>query len=93
MYTLCTIYVVLTSSNHLIASEWHNLVIAAKLELTVHGKILVGEKLANLVNHELFTKIFHLNIHRYTKKCIGICFQKYNPQSLLMLLACNYIVI
>ena len=31
---------------------------------TVHRKILVGEKLVNLVNRELFTKIFLANIHR-----------------------------
>ena len=37
---------------------------------TVHGKILAGEK---LLNHELFTKIFLINIHRYTKNVFGIC--------------------
>ena len=31
-------------------------------EGTAHGKILVGEKLASLVNCELFTKIFPTNI-------------------------------
>ena len=41
--------------------------------VTLHGKILVGEKLANLVNHELFAKIFLINIHRYTENVYGIC--------------------
>ena len=40
----------------------------------MHGKILVEEKLANLVTHELFTKIFLTNIHRYTKNVFGIQF-------------------
>ena len=40
---------------------------------TVHGKILVGRKLTNLVNCKLFTKIFLANIHRYTKNVFGIC--------------------
>ena len=35
--------------------------------ITIHRKILVGEKLANLANRELFTKIFLANIHRYNK--------------------------
>ena len=40
---------------------------------TVHGKILAGKKLVNLTNHELFTKIFLANIHRYTKNVFGTC--------------------
>ena len=40
---------------------------------TVHGKLLVGKKMANLANRELFTKIFLNNIHRYTKNVFGIC--------------------
>ena len=35
---------------------------------TIHGKILVREKLVNLANYELFTKIFLTSIHRYTEK-------------------------
>ena len=38
--------------------------------ITVHGKILAGEKLAN---RELFAKIFLANIHRYTENVSGIC--------------------
>ena len=34
---------------------------------TIHGKTLAGKKLLNLVNHELFTKIFLTNIHRHTE--------------------------
>ena len=30
---------------------------------TVHGEHLVGQKLANLVNHELFANIFCTNLH------------------------------
>ena len=41
--------------------------------LTVHGKILVGEKLVNVVNCELFAKIFFANIHRYAKNIFGVC--------------------
>ena len=37
---------------------------------TVHGKILVGE---NLANHDPFAKIFLANIHRYTESIYGIC--------------------
>ena len=40
---------------------------------TVHGKLLVGKKMANLANRELFTKIFLNNIHRYTENVFGIC--------------------
>ena len=40
---------------------------------TVHRKILAREKLANLVNHELFTKIFPPNIHIYTENVFEIC--------------------
>ena len=36
-------------------------------------KNLAGEKLVNLVNHELFAKIFLVNIHRYTENVLGIC--------------------
>ena len=32
----------------------------------------MGEKLANLASHELFTKIFLANIHRYTENVFGI---------------------
>ena len=39
---------------------------------TVHVKILAGEKLANLVNHELFTNIFIANIHKYTENVLCI---------------------
>ena len=39
---------------------------------TVHGKILVGEKLATLANRELFTKPIPTNIHRYTENVFGI---------------------
>ena len=37
---------------------------------------MVGEKLANLANHELFAKIFLANIHRCTENVYGIiiCF-------------------
>ena len=38
--------------------------------VTVHGKILVGEKLAN---YEYFTKIFLATVHRYTENVFGIC--------------------
>ena len=31
------------------------------------------KKLANLVNHELFAKVFLANIHRYAKNVFGIC--------------------
>ena len=34
---------------------------------------MAGEKLANLVNRELFAKIFLPNIHRYTKNVFSIC--------------------
>ena len=37
---------------------------------TVHRKILAGEKLANLANHELFVKVLLANIH---KNVFGIC--------------------
>ena len=37
------------------------------LKVTVHGKILVGEKLANLANRKPSAKIFLANIHRYTE--------------------------
>ena len=30
-------------------------------------------KLVNLVNHKLFTKMFIVNIHRYTNNVFGIC--------------------
>ena len=40
---------------------------------TVHGKILVGEKLTNLGNREPFAKIFLTNIHRYAENVYGIC--------------------
>ena len=33
---------------------------------------MVGEKLANLENHELFAKIFLVIIHRYTENVFGI---------------------
>ena len=36
------------------------------LQSTIHRKILIGEKLVNMANHELFAKIFLTNIHRYT---------------------------
>ena len=39
---------------------------------TVHGKFLAGEKLVNLANCELFTKIFLANVHRYTENVFGI---------------------
>ena len=39
--------------------------------VTVHGKILVGEKVANLVNHQLFAKTFLDNIHRYTENVVA----------------------
>ena len=32
-----------------------------------------GGKLANLVNREVFVKIFLTNIHRYTENVFGIC--------------------
>ena len=35
--------------------------------VTIHNKILVGEKLVNMVNRELFAKLFFANIQR---KCI-----------------------
>ena len=41
-------------------------------QTTVHRKILVGEKLGNLVNCELFAKIYLTNIHRYTKNVFSI---------------------
>ena len=37
---------------------------------TVHGKILVQEK---IVNCELFAKIFLANIYRYTENVFGMC--------------------
>ena len=40
---------------------------AVCISTTISRKISVGEKLANSVNHELFAKIFLVNIHRYTK--------------------------
>ena len=36
---------------------------------TIHGKIFAQE---NLLNHELFAKIFFANIHRYTENVFGI---------------------
>ena len=39
---------------------------------TIHGKILAGEKLANLANREPFTKILLANIHRYTENVYAI---------------------
>ena len=41
--------------------------------ITIHRKFLAGEKLVNLVNHKLFTKMFIVNIHRYTNNVFGIC--------------------
>ena len=40
---------------------------------TAHRIFWQGIKLVNLENHELFTKIFLANIHRYTKNVFGIC--------------------
>ena len=40
---------------------------------TIHGKYLAGEKLANLVNRELFANILFTTIHRYTENVFGIC--------------------
>ena len=34
---------------------------------------MAGGKLANLVNRELFAKIYLADIHRYTKIIFGIC--------------------
>ena len=39
----------------------------------MHLKLLVGEKLANLANHELFAKFFLTYIHRYSENVFGIC--------------------
>ena len=44
-----------------------------QLLVIVHRKILMGEKLANLVNCDLFAKIFLTNIHRCTENVFGIC--------------------
>ena len=42
--------------------------------VTYHTQeIFGGEKLANLVDSELFAKIFLTNIHRYTENVFGIC--------------------
>ena len=41
------------------------------MQATVHRKYLAGRKLADLVNHELFAKIFLTSIHRYTKNVLG----------------------
>ena len=41
----------------------HNKVSPVSLKSTKHGKILAGEKLANLVNRDLFAKIFLANVH------------------------------
>ena len=47
------------------------------VEIFKHNKVLythIGrEKLLNLANCEPFTKIFLINIHRYTKNAFGIC--------------------
>ena len=40
--------------------------------ITVDGKILAGEKLMNLANCKLFTKIFLVIIHRYIENAFGI---------------------
>ena len=40
---------------------------------TAHRKILAGEKLVNLANRKLFTKIFLINIHRYIENAFCIC--------------------
>ena len=45
----------------------HYIIYAAPSCYTVHGKILVEEKLAYLVNREPFAKIFLANIYRYTE--------------------------
>ena len=38
--------------------------------ITIHGKILVKEKLVNLANCKPFAKIFPVNIHRYTENVL-----------------------
>ena len=40
---------------------------------TAHREILVGKKLANLENPELFAKVFLAIIHRYTENVFSIC--------------------
>ena len=43
-----------------------------QLYIAPHGKILAGEDLTNLVNHELSAKIFLTNIHRCSENVFGI---------------------